>query len=156
MAARIDAARVYDVAIESPLDEAPRLSRRIGNQVLFKREDLQPNFSFKCRGAQNRLAQIPRARLERGVVCSSAGNHAQGVALAAKRIGTRALVVMPETTPAIKVDAVAALGGEVVLHGQTYDDAYAHARALAAERELELVHPFADADVIAGQGTIAK
>lgn len=152
---RIEAARVYDVAIESPLDLAPRLSARLGNDVLLKREDLQPVFSFKLRGAYNKIAQIAKTGAVKGVICSSAGNHAQGVALAARQYGLRAVVVMPSTTPSIKIDAVTALGGEVVLEGATYDDAYRHAVALAAERDLTFVHPFNDPDVIAGQGTIA-
>jgi len=152
--ARIERARVYETAIETRLDFAPRLSRRLGNEIFLKREDLQPIFSFKCRGAQNRLAQVPKSRLERGVVASSAGNHAQGVALAAGRLGITALIVMPEGTASIKTEAVSALGGEVVLRGQAYDDANAYALALAAERGLEFIHPFADPDVIAGQGTI--
>ena len=154
--ARIERAQVYASAIETPLDHAKRLSARFDNEIFLKREDLQPIFSFKCRGAENRLAQIPRGRLERGVVCSSAGNHAQGVALAAGRLGVRALIVMPEATATIKVEAVRAQGGEIVLHGQAYDDAYAHALALAAKHGLEFVHPFADPDVIAGQGTIGR
>jgi threonine dehydratase len=154
--ARIARARVYETAIETPLDFAPRLSQRLGNEIFLKREDLQPIFSFKCRGAQNRLAQIPEARLRRGVVCSSAGNHAQGVALAAGRLGVKALIVMPESTPSIKIEAVSALGGDIVLQGQAYDDAYACALALARERDLEFIHPFADPDVIAGQGTIGR
>jgi threonine dehydratase len=154
--ARIERARVYDSSVETRLDFAPRLSSRLGNEIFLKREDLQPIFSFKCRGAENRLAQIPKAALDRGVVASSAGNHAQGVALAARRLGARALIVMPRTTASIKIEAVTALGGEIVLHGETYDDAYAHAVALAGQRRLELIHPFADPDVIAGQGTIAR
>ncbi len=154
-AERIARARVYDVAIESPLDLAPRLSARLDNTVFFKREDLQPVFSFKLRGAYNKIAHLDGEALKRGVICSSAGNHAQGVALAAQRHGARAVVVMPKSTPSIKVDAVAALGAEVVLEGDTYDDAGAHAAALAAEQNLTPVHPFSDPDVIAGQGTIA-
>ena len=154
--ARIERARVYDTATETRLDYAPRLSKRLANEVFLKREDLQPTFSFKCRGAQNRLAQIAAASLERGVICSSAGNHAQGVALAARRLGVTALVVMPHGTAAIKIDAVRALGGEIVLEGEAYDDAYAHALALAEARGLEFIHPFADPDVIAGQGTIGR
>ena len=154
--ARIERAQVYASAIETPLDHAQRLAARFDNEILLKREDLQPIFSFKCRGAENRLAQIPRERLTRGVVCSSAGNHAQGVALAAGRLGVKALIVMPEATATIKIDAVRALGGEIVLHGQAYDDAYAHALALAEKHGLEFVHPFADPDVIAGQGTIGR
>lgn len=153
---RISRANVYETAIETRLDFAPRLSQRFGNDVFLKREDLQPIFSFKCRGAQNRLAQIPAAALARGVVCSSAGNHAQGVALAARKLGSRAIIVMPEGTPSIKTEAVAALGGEIVLHGQAYDDAYEHAIAISRQQGLEFIHPFADPDVIAGQGTIAR
>jgi threonine dehydratase len=152
---RILKARVYDVAIESPLDEAPRLSRRLGNRVLLKREDLQPVFSFKLRGAYNRIAHLSEATAKRGVVCASAGNHAQGVALAAKRRGIPAVIVMPQTTPQIKVQSVIDLGGEVVLHGDDYDSALDRALALARERNLIFVHAFDDPDVIAGQGTIA-
>ena len=151
---RILKARVYDVAIESPLDAAPRISARLGNQVFIKREDLQPVFSFKLRGAYNKIANLSETSAQRGVICASAGNHAQGVALAAQRRGIPALIVMPATTPAIKVDAVLALGGEVVLHGDVFDAAYEHAVRLAAERNMVFVHPFDDPDVIAGQGTI--
>lgn len=147
-------ARVYDVAVESPLDFAPALSARTGNQIFFKREDLQPIFSFKLRGAYNKISRLSATELERGVICSSAGNHAQGVALAAQRHGCRAVVVMPTTTPHIKVRAVDLLGGEVILTGDNYDAANAHARELAKRDRLTLVHPFADPDVIAGQGTI--
>jgi len=152
---RIERARVYDVAIESPLDFARRLSARLGNSVLLKREDLQPVFSFKLRGAYNKIAQAPRAAVERGVICASAGNHAQGVALAARKHGLDATIVMPTTASAIKVEAVAALGAEVVLEGLTYDDASRYALELAAKTGREFVHPFDDPDVIAGQGTIA-
>ncbi|MBS0581348.1 MAG: threonine ammonia-lyase, biosynthetic [Proteobacteria bacterium] len=148
-------ARVYDVAIESPLEQAPRLSRRLGNQVLLKREDLQPVFSFKLRGAYNRIAHLSDTIARRGVVCASAGNHAQGVALAARQRGISAVVVMPQTTPQIKVQAVLDLGAELVLHGDDYDSAFEHALTLARERGLVFVHPFDDPDVIAGQGTIA-
>ena len=151
---RILKARVYDGAIESPLDAAPRLSKRLGAQVLLKREDLQPVFSFKLRGAYNKIAHLSGTVAARGVITASAGNHAQGVALAARRRGVRAVIVMPETTPAIKIQAVADLGGEVVLHGEFYDAAYEHALALARAQGLSFVHPFDDADVIAGQGTI--
>lgn len=151
---RIRAADVYDVAIESPLEPASRLSERLGNRILLKREDLQPIFSFKIRGALNKIARLPPEQLAKGVICSSAGNHAQGVAMAAGRKGVRAVVVMPETTPTIKVDAVRALGGEVILAGETYDDAYEHARRLETEQGLTFIHPFDDPDVIAGQGTI--
>lgn len=154
--ARIERARVYDSCVETRLDYAQRLSNRLGNEVFLKREDLQPIFSFKCRGAENRLAQIEKPALRRGVVCSSAGNHAQGVALAAGRRGVKALIVMPRNTPSIKIDAVSALGGEIILHGEAYDDAYVHARSIAERKGLEFIHPFADPDVIAGQGTIAR
>lgn len=148
-------ARVYDVAIESPLEAAARLSRRLGNEVLLKREDLQPVFSFKLRGAYNRIAHLGEAAAGRGVVCASAGNHAQGVALAARRRSIPAVIVMPETTPLIKVQAVIDLNAEVLLHGDDYDSALERALALARERNLVFVHPFDDPDVIAGQGTIA-
>ncbi|MDH3304906.1 MAG: threonine ammonia-lyase, biosynthetic [Gammaproteobacteria bacterium] len=146
--------RVYDVAIRSPLEPAVSLSARLGNRILMKREDLQPVFSFKLRGAYNKIAGLGPDELARGVICSSAGNHAQGVALAAKRLGVRACIVMPVTTPKIKIDAVRALDGDVILHGDTYDDAYAHARALSASEGLIFIHPFDDPEVIAGQGTI--
>ncbi len=152
---RILRARVQDVAVETPLEPAARLGARLGNRVLLKREDLQPVFSFKLRGAHNKLAQLTAEERRRGVICSSAGNHAQGVALSAQRFGVRAVVVMPALTAAIKVRAVRALGAEVVLHGNAYDDAYEHAVALAAREGLTFVHPFDDPAVIAGQGTIA-
>lgn len=147
-------AQVYAVAQVSPVDPAPRLSARLGCNVLFKREDLQPVFSFKLRGAYNKLAGLEETIRRRGVVTSSAGNHAQGVALAAQSLGVKATIVMPVTTPSIKVDAVRRLGGAVVLHGDSYDDAYDHATELGLQRELTFVHPFDDPDVIAGQGTI--
>ena len=148
-------ARVYDVAIETALTVAPRLSRRIDNQVLLKREDTQAVFSFKLRGAYNKMVQLSPEQLKQGVICASAGNHAQGVALSAKRLGCTALIVMPTTTPALKVDAVRALGGEVVLFGESYSDAALHSQTLARERGLTFIHPFDDPDVIAGQGTVA-
>jgi len=151
---RILKARVYDVAIESPLEAAPRLSRRLGNRVLFKREDLQPVFSFKLRGAYNKISHLSETVARRGVICASAGNHAQGVALAARRRGIAAVIVMPQTTPAIKVQAVLDLGGEVVLHGDDFDHAYEHAVELVHEKGMTFIHPFDDPDVIAGQGTI--
>ncbi len=147
--------RVYDVARETPLELAPLLSRRLSNRVLLKREDLQPVFSFKLRGAYNKIAGLPEADRARGVIAASAGNHAQGVALSASRLGTRALIVMPKTTPQIKVDAVRRLGGETVLHGSAYDEAYTHAVELAKTRNLSFIHPYDDPDVIAGQGTVA-
>jgi threonine dehydratase len=147
-------AQVYDVAVESPLEIAPGLSARTGNTVLIKREDMQPVFSFKLRGAYNKIARLSPERLKRGVICASAGNHAQGVALAAAKIGCRAVIVMPTTTPAIKVDAVRNRGGEVVLAGDSFDEAYAHALELEKAEKLTFVHPFDDPEVIAGQGTI--
>lgn len=151
---RILTARVYDVAQESPLEVAPRLSERLQNHILLKREDMQSVFSFKLRGAYNKMAQLPPDLLQQGVIAASAGNHAQGVALGAKQLETTALIVMPVTTPNVKVEAVKSRGGQVILHGDTYDDAYAHARHLSAEKDLTLIHPFDDPDVIAGQGTI--
>ncbi len=152
---RILKARVYDVAQETPLTHAPQLSARVGNAVFLKREDLQPVFSFKLRGAYNKLVHLldPVVRA-RGVIAASAGNHAQGVALGASRLGIPAIIVMPRTTPAIKVRAVRGHGGKVVLHGDSYDEAYAHAMELLADKGLTFVHPFDDPDVIAGQGTI--
>ena len=152
---RILTARVYDVARETPLELARSLSRRLGNQVLLKREDQQAVFSFKLRGAYNRMVRLAPEALARGVICASAGNHAQGVALSARRLGCRAVVVMPVTTPRLKVDAVHALGGEVVLQGDSYSDAHAHALQLQTAQGLTFVHPFDDPDVIAGQGTVA-
>lgn len=151
---KILTAKVYDVAKESPLEYAPNLSARLHNQLLLKREDMQSVFSFKLRGAYNKMAKLPPDLLSQGVIAASAGNHAQGVALAAKQLGTTAIIVMPVTTPQVKVDAVAARGGQVVLHGDTYDDAYKYARQLEAEKNLTFIHPFDDPDVIAGQGTI--
>ncbi|MEY4710805.1 MAG: hypothetical protein RIS88_255, partial [Pseudomonadota bacterium] len=148
-------ARVYDVAVESALEPARNLSRRLHNKVLLKREDQQPVFSFKLRGAYNKLAHLTPEQLQRGVICASAGNHAQGVALGAHKLGSRAVIVMPTTTPQLKIDAVKNLGGEVVLFGDSYSDAYQHAVKLEQEQGLTFVHPFDDPDVIAGQGTIA-
>ena len=151
---KILTARVYYVAIESPLEAMSRLSRRLNNRVLIKREDLQPVFSFKLRGAYNKIAQLPPEMLEKGIICASAGNHAQGVALAAQRVGAKATIVMPRTTPAIKVQAVRDRGGKIVLFGDTYDEACQHARQLAAEKGLTFIHPYDDPEVIAGNGTI--
>ena len=147
--------RVYDVARETPLDQAPRLSRRYGNEVLLKREDLQPIFSFKIRGAYNRIARLSASERARGVIAASAGNHAQGVAFSARRLAMRAVIVMPRTTPEIKIEAVSALGAEVVLAGDRYAEAQQHAERLAAESGLVFIHPFDDPLVIAGQGTVA-
>src|SRR2546423_14744466 len=138
---RVLKARVYDVAIESPLELAPALSKRLRNRLYIKREDLQPVFSFKLRGAYNKMVGLPRSRLERGVIAASAGNHAQGVALAAQRLGCRAVIVMPVTTPRIKVDAGAARGAQVGLHGDSYADAYTRAVELKRKRGLVFVHP---------------
>ncbi len=151
---KILTSRVYDVAIETPLELAPALSGRINNQIFFKREDMQSVFSFKLRGAYNKMAHLTPAQLKHGVICASAGNHAQGVALSAHRLGCRAVIVMPLTTPKVKIDAVKARGGEVVLFGESYSDAYAHALQLEKKYKLSFVHPFDDPDVIAGQGTI--
>jgi len=152
---RILTARVYDVAVETPLEAAPNLSRRLNNTVLLKREDMQPVFSFKLRGAYNKMAQLPKNVLKRGVITASAGNHAQGVAMSAQKLGCEAIIVIPATTPQIKVDAITARGATVVLHGDSYSDAYLHAIELAKEKKLAFVHPYDDPDVIAGQGTIA-
>jgi len=151
---RILTARVYDVAIETPLDRAPNLSARLNNTLLLKREDMQSVFSFKLRGAYNKMAKLAPAALRRGVIAASAGNHAQGVALAARKLKCAATIVMPVTTPQIKIAAVAARGAKVILHGDSYDAAYAHSRKLARQRHLTFVHPYDDPDVIAGQGTI--
>jgi threonine dehydratase len=148
-------AKVYDVATESALEPAKNLSRRLGNQVLLKREDQQPVHSFKLRGAYNKMAHLSPEQLKKGVICASAGNHAQGVALSASKLGTRAVIVMPTTTPQVKIDAVKGFGGEVVLFGDSYSDAYNHSLALQKKQGLSFVHPFDDPDVIAGQGTIA-
>lgn len=152
---RILDARVYDVAVQTPLEWMARLSQRIGCDVLLKREDLQPVFSFKIRGAYNRMAQLPQAAREAGVICASAGNHAQGVALSAQRLGIAATIVMPVTTPPIKIDAVRYWGGTVMLHGDNFDEAYEYARTLEREQGLTFVHPYDDPEVIAGQGTVA-
>ena len=155
---KILTSRVYDVAIESPLDEARDLSRRLGHHVFFKREDKQPVFSFKLRGAYNKMAKLDPKALAKGVICASAGNHAQGVAMGARRLGCQAIIVMPVTTPQVKIDAVARFGGDnvqIVLHGESYSDAALHAKALEQKKGLTFVHPFDDPDVIAGQGTVA-
>jgi threonine dehydratase len=152
---KILTARVYDVAVESALEPARNLSRRLHNKVLLKREDQQAVHSFKLRGAYNKMAQLSPMQLKKGVICASAGNHAQGVALSANKMGVRAVIVMPVTTPQVKVDAVKSFGGEVVLHGESYSDAYTHAVAIEKKQGLTFVHPFDDPDVIAGQGTVA-
>lgn len=151
---RILNASVYDVAVETPLEQARSLSQRTGNNILLKREDLQPVFSFKIRGAYNKMSKLSKDALARGIIAASAGNHAQGVALSAQRLGCRAVIVMPETTPQIKVDAVKNRGGEVMLKGVSYNDAYDYAARLAEEEGLTYIAPFDDPDVIAGQGTV--
>ncbi len=151
---RILTARVYDVAVETPLARAQSLSARLGDEIWLKREDLQPVFSFKIRGAYNKMAHLPAKALQRGVITASAGNHAQGVALSAQALRSRAVIVMPVTTPRIKVEAVIARGAEVIVHGDSYAEAYEHARRLERRRRLTFVHPYDDPDVIAGQGTI--
>src|SRR4030067_192106 len=152
---RILNARVYDVAIETPLESAPNLSARTGNTLLLKREDMQPVFSFKLRGAYNKMAQLTPEQLKRGVIAASAGNHAQGVALSAQKLGCKAVIVMPTTTPQIKIQAVKGRGAKVLLHGDSYSDAYQHALELEKQEGMTFVHPHDDPDVIAGQGTIA-
>ena len=154
MIEKILKARVYDVAHETPLEHAPLLSKRLGNHILLKREDQQPVFSFKLRGAYNKIFSLTDAQKASGVVAASAGNHAQGVALAGKRLNVSTHIVMPTTTPPIKVDAVRALGGKAVLHGDTYDEAYQHAMDISRQKDMSFIHPFDDQDVIAGQGTI--
>jgi threonine dehydratase len=148
-------ARVYDVAVETPLDEAKGLSERLKNRILLKREDKQPVFSFKIRGAYNKMVQLSDEQRACGVVAASAGNHAQGLAMSAKHLGVKATIVMPKTTPDVKVSNVRRLGGKVVLHGDAYDDAAAYAKKLVEEKGMTYVHPFDDPDVIAGQGTVA-
>ncbi len=155
---KILTSRVYDVAIETPLDEAKALSRRLGHTVYLKREDKQPVFSFKLRGAYNKMAQLSKAQLSKGVICASAGNHAQGVAMGARRLGCQATIVMPTTTPQVKIDAVRHFGGsnvQIELVGESYSDAALHAKALEQKKGMTFVHPFDDPDVIAGQGTVA-
>lgn len=151
---KILTARVYDVAIETPLDRAPNLSRRLGNHLWLKREDLQPVFSFKLRGAYNKISRLSPAARAKGIIAASAGNHAQGVALAARQLGIAATIVMPRTTPAIKVNSVRNLGATTILHGDAYDDAYTHAKSLVQSAGLTFIHPYDDPDVIAGQGTV--
>ena len=152
---RILDAQIYDLVVRTPIDEAPQLSLRLGNRVLLKREDLQPIFSFKLRGAYNKMLSLSEAELAKGVIAASAGNHAQGLAMAAQKIGAKATIVMPSTTPQIKVNAVKALGAKVILQGDSYDEASDYAQRLVAEKEMTYIHPFDDPEVIAGQGTIA-
>ncbi len=152
----IDEAKVYDVAIETPLNTAPKLSKRLNNNIVFKREDLQPVYSFKLRGAYNKIANLSDAEKSKGVICASAGNHAQGVAMSAAKLGIEATIVMPETTPDIKISAVEDMGGKVVLIGDSYSDAAAHAKVLCDENGYTFIHPYDNELVIAGQGTVAK
>ncbi|MEY8204160.1 MAG: threonine ammonia-lyase, biosynthetic [Bermanella sp.] len=152
---RILEANVYDVAVQTPLSAAQFLSQRLGNNVLIKREDMQPVYSFKCRGAYNCISKKTPAELAKGVVTASAGNHAQGVALSAQKLGIKATIVMPRTTPEIKVASVRARGGKVILSGDTFDEAFAHSQKLVAEKGMTYIHPYDDPDVIAGQGTVA-
>ena len=152
---RIQDAKIYDLVVKTPVDLAPQLSLRLDNTVLLKREDLQPIFSFKLRGAYNKMLSLKKSELDKGVIAASAGNHAQGLAMAAKKIGATATIVMPTTTPLIKVNAVRSLGAEVVLVGDNYDQASAYATQLVIEKDMTYIHPFDDPDVIAGQGTIA-
>jgi threonine dehydratase len=152
---RILDAQIYDLVVRTPIDEAPQLSLRLGNRVLLKREDLQPIFSFKLRGAYNKMLSLGKAELAKGVIAASAGNHAQGLAMAAQKIGAKATIVMPTTTPQIKVNAVKALGAKVILQGDSYDEASDYAQRLVIEKEMTYIHPFDDPEVIAGQGTIA-
>ena len=147
-------AKVYDVAEETPLDSMPMLSERLDNPIYLKREDLQPVFSFKLRGAYNKMATLTPEQAAKGVIAASAGNHAQGVALAAKKLGIKALIVMPKTTPEIKIKSVKARGAKIVLHGDSYDDAYTHAQELVTEKGMTFIHPYDDPEVIAGQGTV--
>jgi threonine dehydratase len=148
-------AKVYDVAVETPLDFAASLSERLANRIFLKREDLQPVFSFKLRGAYNKMSMLDEASRAKGVIAASAGNHAQGVALAAKRLDIKALIVMPTTTPEIKIKSVKAMGADIILFGDSYSETYAHTMELAAQNGMVFIHPFDDPDVIAGQGTIA-
>ncbi|MEQ1531678.1 MAG: threonine ammonia-lyase, biosynthetic, partial [Methylococcales bacterium] len=152
---RILRARVYDVAMETPLDFAASLSERLDNSVYLKREDLQSVFSFKIRGAYNKMSLLDEASKAKGVIAASAGNHAQGVALSAKKLGIKAMIVMPKTTPEIKIKSVKSRGAKIVLFGDSYDEAYGHAQELAAQKGMVFIHPFDDPDVIAGQGTVA-
>ena len=151
---KILSAPVYDIAIETPLEKARSLSTRLGRKIWLKREDLQPVFSFKLRGAYTKIMALSEGERQAGVIAASAGNHAQGVALAAQKLKIKAVIVMPVTTPEIKVKAVQGYGAEVVLHGDAYDDAYEHANELAKKKKLTFIHPFDDPYVIAGQGTV--
>lgn len=152
----IENSRVYDIAVKTPLDYARNLSKRVNNRIWLKREDLQPVFSFKIRGAFNKISSLPEAQLKKGVIAASAGNHAQGVAISAQKLGIPATIVMPKTTPQIKIDAVQSYGAKVVLHGDSYSDAAERAKQLIDELQLTFIHPFDDPEVIAGQGTVAK
>jgi len=152
----VNDAKVYDIAIKTPLESAPKLSKRFNNEILFKREDLQPVFSFKIRGAYNKIANLSRTEKDKGVICASAGNHAQGVAMSSAKLGISATIVMPETTPEIKINAVEAMGSTVVLIGDSYSDALDHANVLCDESGYTFIHPYDNELIIAGQGTVAK
>ena len=152
---KIKSSNVYDLAIKTPLDYAKNLSKKLNNKIYIKRDDLQPVFSFKLRGAYNKILRLQKTKKIKSIIAASAGNHAQGVALSAKKLGINAIIVMPVTTPKIKIDAVKSLKATVVLHGDAYDDAYEYAKILAKEQKLDFIHPYDDVDVIAGQGTIA-
>ena len=152
---KINEANVYDVAIKTPLQLADKITKKLKNKIYMKREDLQPVFSFKLRGAYNKILTLHKNKKITSIIAASAGNHAQGVALSAMKLGLQACIVMPKTTPKIKVDAVKALKANVVLHGDSYDDAYSYAIDKSLKEGLEFIHPFDDLDVIAGQGTIA-
>ena len=152
---KIKTSHVYDVAFKTPLDYAKSLSKRLNNDIYIKRDDLQPVFSFKLRGAYNKISRLKKSKNIMHLIAASAGNHAQGVALSSKKLGIKAIIVMPKTTPKIKVNAVKSLGGQVILHGDTYDDAYDFAIKKSIDEKLEFIHPYDDLDVIAGQGTVA-
>ena len=152
---KIKTSHVYDVAFKTPLDYAKSLSKRLNNDIYIKRDDLQPVFSFKLRGAYNKISRLKKSKNIMHLIAASAGNHAQGVALSSKKLGIKAIIVMPKTTPKIKVNAVKSLGGQVILHGDTYDDAYDFAIKKSRDEKLEFIHPYDDLDVIAGQGTVA-
>ena len=152
----IDESNVYDVAHKTPITNLNKMSFRLNNNLMIKREDLQPIFSFKCRGSYNKISRLSQNILQKGVIAASAGNHAQGVALSAQFLKIKAIIVMPITTPPIKIESVKRLNGEVLLYGDNFDEAYSHAQELSEEKDMTFIHPFDDPHVIAGQGTVAK
>ena len=152
----IDESNVYDVAHKTPITNLNKMSFRLNNNFMIKREDLQPIFSFKCRGSYNKISRLSQNILQKGVIAASAGNHAQGVALSAQFLKIKAIIVMPITTPPIKIESVKRLNGEVLLYGDNFDEAYSHAQELSKEKNMTFIHPFDDPYVIAGQGTVAK